>query len=204
MSRLVIALVGGIASGKTTVARLWAAERGSVHVDADAIARRVLARPEVRAALAHGLPGVGAKGRIDREMLAHRVFRDRRALAALEEVTHPAIRKAIVLAIRRARTPHVLLDAALLQETGADALADVVVYVGCPARKRRARTRRTRGWTEAHHRARELRQWSCRRKRAHADFAIDNGGPPSRTRREVRRLIRRIESRRHDAAGRGS
>lgn len=203
MSRLVIALVGGIASGKTTVARLWAAERRAVHVDADAIARRVLARPGVRAALARRLPGVGAKGRIDREMLSHRVFRDRRALAALEEVTHPPIREAIVLALRRARAPYVLLDAALLQETGADGLADRVVYVACPARKRRARTRRTRGWSETHHRAREARQWSCRRKRGRADFTIDNGGPPSRTRREVRRLIRRMESGRGDAPGRG-
>lgn len=195
MSRVVIGLVGGIASGKSTVARLWALERGSVHVDADAIARRVLARPEVRAALNLRLKGVGRRGRIDRAMLAERVFRDRRSLAALEEVTHPRIRRAIVAALRRARAPYVLLDAALLQETGAEALCDLVVYVACPARKRRGRTRRARGWSEAHHRAREALQWSCRRKRARADHVIDNSRAPVRTRRGVRRLIRRIETR---------
>ncbi len=193
MSRLVIGLVGGIASGKSTVARLWAEERGSVHMDADAIARKVLARPDVRAALNRRLPGVGKGGRIDRAMLTERVFRDRSALAALEEVTHPRIRRAIEGAIRRARSPYVLLDAALLQETGGDVLCDHVVYVACPARTRRGRTRRARGWTEGHHRAREARQWPCRRKRARADFAIDNSGPPARARRDVRRLIRRIE-----------
>jgi dephospho-CoA kinase len=102
----------------------------------------------------------------------------------------------MVAAIRRARAPFVLLDAALLQETGADGLCDAVVYVACPARTRRARTRRTRGWTDAHHRAREARQWSCRRKRARADHAIDNSDGPERTRREVARLIRQIRNER--------
>jgi dephospho-CoA kinase len=189
MSRVVIGLVGGIASGKSTVARLFSAERRAVHVDADAIARQVLARPGVRAALARRIPGAGA----NREMLAKTVFLDTRALAALEEVMHPPIRRAMVAAIRRARAPYVLVDAALLQETGADALCDHVVYVACPARTRRRRAVRERGWSEAQHRAREARQWSCRRKRARADFAIDNGGAVSSTRRDVRRLIRRIE-----------
>lgn len=193
MSRVVIGLVGGIASGKSTVARLWALERRAVHVDADAIARRILDRPEVRAALRRRLPGAGTRGGIRREMLAERVFSDRSALRVLEEITHPPIRRAVVLALKRARAPFVLLDAALLQETGADELCDAVVYVACPARTRRARTRRTRGWTEEHHRAREARQWPCRRKRARADFVIDNTGTPARTRREVRATIRRIE-----------
>jgi len=193
MSPIIIGLVGGIASGKSTVARLFAAERRAVHVDADAIARRVLERPAVRAALARRIPGLGAKGRLDREMLARRVFRDEKALAALEEVTHPPIRRAVLAALRRARAPYVLLDAALLQETAADGLCDLVVYVACPARTRRARTRRRRGWSEAHHRAREARQWSCRRKRARADFVIDNGNGLDRTRRDVRRLIRGLE-----------
>lgn len=126
-------------------------------------------------------------------MLTERVFRDRSALAVLEEITHPRIQRAIAGALRKARGPYVLLDAALLQETGGDALCDHVVYVACAARTRRGRTRRTRGWSEAHHRAREARQWSCGRKRARADFAIDNSGPPARARRDVRRLIRRIE-----------
>jgi dephospho-CoA kinase len=193
MSRLVIGLVGGIASGKSTVARLWALERDAVHVDADAIARRVLERPEVKAELRRRL-GLG-RGRIDRQMLAQKVFLDPKALRILEEVTHPRIREALLRAVRTARAPHVLLDAALLQETGADKLCDAVVYVACPARARRARSRRTRGWSEKDHRAREARQWSCGRKRARADEAIDNSGDPRRTRREVRRVIRRIESR---------
>jgi len=193
MSQTVIGLVGGIASGKSTVAALFAEEREAVHVDADAIARRVLGQPDVQDALARRFPGArGPDGRMDRTKLARRVFRDRKALADLEALTHPRIRTALERAVARAGGRLVVLDAALLQETGADALCDAVVYVACPARVRRRRAR-ARGWTEAEHRAREARQWSCRRKRARADFVVRNEGDLSRTRRDVRRVLRRIE-----------
>ncbi|MHC4549790.1 MAG: dephospho-CoA kinase [Planctomycetota bacterium] len=196
MSRIVIGLVGGIASGKSTVAALFAEERPAANVDADAIARRVVGRPAVQKALVRRIPGIaGRDGKMDRTKLTHRVFSSARALAALEEVTHPLIRRAIVRAIARAPTPYVLVDAALLQETGADELCDAVVYVACPARTRRSRTRRSRGWTAAEHRAREARQWSCRRKRSRADFVVDNAGEAARARRVVRRILRRIERR---------
>jgi dephospho-CoA kinase len=193
MSRTVIGLVGGIASGKSTVAALLAEERKALCLDADAIARRVLERPDVQRALARRFPGArGPDGRMDRRKLARRVFSDRRALDDLERLTHPRIRAALERALRRARERTVVIDAALLQETGADGLCDVVVYVACPARTRRRRAR-ARGWTEAEHRAREARQWSCRRKRALADHTVWNGGDPGRTRREVRRMLQRIE-----------
>jgi dephospho-CoA kinase len=191
----IIGLVGGIASGKSSVARLIADLRPAEHVDADAIARRVLAQPAVRKALARRIPGVvnRGEGKVNRTKLAQRVFRSPRALRALEEITHPPIRRAIRQAIRRARKPYVLLDAALLQERGAAELCDYIVYVACPARVRRARSKRDRGWSEKEHRAREAQQWSCRRKRAHADLVVDNSGDPARTRRDVERVLRRIE-----------
>jgi len=192
----IIGLVGGIASGKSSVARLIADLRPAEHVDADAIARRVLARPAVRKALARRIPGVldRGEGNVNRTKLAQRVFQESpRALMALEEITHPPIRRAIRQAIRRARKPHILLDAALLQERGAADLCDRVIYVACPARVRRARSKRDRGWSEKEHRAREAQQWSCRRKRAHADMVVDNSGDPARTRRDVERILRRIE-----------
>lgn len=178
------------------VATLFAEERSAVHLDADSVARRVLARPEVVKAVARRIPGaVGDDGKMDRQKLAREVFSNPQALAALEEITHPPIRRAMERAIRRARAPYVLVDAALLQETGADRLCDAVVYVACPARTRRARTRRHRGWSDEEHRAREARQWSCRRKRAAADLVMDNAGDAARTRREVRRVLRRLERR---------
>ena len=189
---IVSGLVGGIASGKSAVAVHINAECRATHLDADSIARRVMGQAAVREAVARRFPAaVGRDGKMDREKLAGKVFSSRRSLAALEAITHPPIRRAIVRAIRRADTPFVVLDAPLLQETGADDLCDVVVYVACPARVRRARARR-RGLSDAEHRARESHQWSCRRKRARADLVVDNGGYPARTRRQVRRALRQI------------
>ncbi|MHC4162178.1 MAG: dephospho-CoA kinase [Planctomycetota bacterium] len=178
------------------VATLFAEERSAVHLDADRVARRVLARPAVVKAVARKIPGaVGHDGKMDRQKLARKVFSSPQALAALEEIVHPPIRRAMERAIRRVRAPYVLVDAALLQESGADELCDVLLYVACPARTRRARARRHRGWSGEEHRAREARQWSCRRKRAGADLVVDNAGDKARTRREVRRVLRRLERR---------
>jgi len=196
MLSTVIGLVGGIASGKSTIAGYLRERLKAVHVDADAVARRVLERPFVRKTLSERFPELkNPAGSMNRAALADLAFSDPQALEALEQATHPLIRKALERAVSRANAPFVLLDAALLQETGADALCDCVVYVACPARKRRRRARRTRGWSEEEHRRREARQWPVRRKRARADLAVDNGGAPEQTRDEVERLVGRIRTR---------
>ena len=192
MSHTVIGLVGGIASGKSTVAALFGALRPGVCVDADAIAHRVVQRPQIQEAIRNRLPGsIGRDGAVDRRKLADLVFSKMSALKTLEEITHPPIRRAVKTAIRRA-VGTVYLDAPLLLETGASELCDWVVYVACPARVRRRRARE-RGWTETEHAQREARQWPLRKKRAHADFLIDNSGDLARTRKDVRRVLRRLE-----------
>jgi dephospho-CoA kinase len=81
----------------------------------------------------------------------------------------------------------------LLLETGLDRLCDALIYVACPARKRRRRAHENRGWSAAEHRAREARQWSLRKKRARADYIVDNGFTPEQSRRDVRAALRAIE-----------
>ncbi|MHC4960384.1 MAG: dephospho-CoA kinase [Planctomycetota bacterium] len=186
MSRIVIGFVGGVASGKSTVARLFAKLAPGDLVDADAIAVRVRSQPSVRDALKARFRAT------DPSKLAKIVFSDPKALADLEQITHPPIRRALERAVGRAQGV-VYLDAALLQESGADQLCDAVVYVACPARRRRARSRRNRGWSEADHRRREANQWPCVRKRARADFVVDNGGDEQRTRRDVASVLKRIK-----------
>ena len=193
MSATVIGLVGGIASGKSSVAAQFATERSVTVVDADALARRVLGHKAVQTELDLRFPGMLSGGSLDRQKMATHIFSRPRELAALEAILHPPIGRAIRAAVRRARTPYVLLDAPLLLETGLETLCDWVVYITCPARVRRRRTAQNRGWTEAEHRAREARQWSVGRKRAHADLIVDNGSAPERCRRDVRRALRRIE-----------
>lgn len=161
-------------------------------MDADAIARRVVSRPSVQEAIMTRLPAVtGRDGSVDRQKLARLAFSNKAALRILEEITHQKIRRAVLTAIQKA-PGIVYLDAPLLLETGADELCDRVVYVACPARVRRRRAR-TRGWTDAEHRRRERRQWPLRTKRARADFVVDNHGDLAATRRDVRRILRRLD-----------
>jgi len=190
----IIGLVGGIASGKSSVAALFAEERPATIVDADELARRVLRQPAVRDALVRRFPAcVGPGGELDRPAMARRVFSRPAELEALEAILHPPIGKAVRRAVARATTPYVIVDAPLLQEAGLDELCDAVVYVACDARTRRRRARATRGWTDAEHRRREKRQWPMRRKRAGATHVVENGGGRARARRDVRSVLRAIE-----------
>ncbi len=199
MSPTAIGLVGGIASGKSAIAALFLEERPGILVDADELARGVRARPDIQRAL------LARFDTMDPARLATLVFSDPAALRDLERITHPPILRAIEQAVEaekkkggrggseRAGERLLVLDAPLLLETGLDELCDIVVYVACDARERRRRAR-TRSWTEEQHRAREARQWSCRRKRAHADAVVDNRGDSERARRDVRRILRRLET----------
>jgi len=194
MSATVLGLIGGIASGKSSVAAHFEAARPCTRIDADVLARRVLRRPATRRAIEDRFPGmVGADGSLDRKKMATLVFRHPPELAALEAILHPPILRGIRAAIGKARTRYILLDAPLLLETGLDQLCDALVYVACPARVRRRRAAESRGWTEDEHRERESRQWALRRKRARADFIVNNGTTPGVARRDVRRALRRIE-----------
>ncbi|MGQ0613128.1 MAG: dephospho-CoA kinase [Planctomycetaceae bacterium] len=208
MALAVVGLSGGIAAGKSTVAALLARRLPAVHLDADAVARRILNLPAVRARVARAFPGsVRRDGTFDRGGLARTVFGDPQALIRLESILHPLVRRALESEISgaRARGRVVLLDAPLLQETGADLLCDRVVYVACPARVRRRRSRLARGWSAAQHRAREARQWSCRRKRARSHLVVENAGDRTRLRLDVARAaaaIRRLARSRRPARSR--
>ncbi len=195
MTRTVVGIVGGIASGKSTVAAELAASCGAGLLDADVVARRVLMRPGVQNEVGRAFPrAVGKDGKVDRARLAELVFRDGKALARLENILHPPIRRALQRRLERAEETVVLIDAPLLQETGLDAMCDLVVYVECSARLRRARSRRARGWTQKEHDEREARQWSCRKKRAQADFVVRNGPDPRAFQSDLKRLRKRIEA----------
>jgi len=87
-----VGLTGGIGSGKSTVARMLA-DRGSVVIDADVIAREVVERPEVLAALAErfGPEILAVDGKLDRTALAERAFVTDELRKELEAITHPPI-----------------------------------------------------------------------------------------------------------------
>jgi len=191
----VVGLLGGIGSGKSAVAALFQ-KSGARTVDADAIAHRVLEEPAVRRTLARWWgPAILERGRVNRAEVARRAFGSAAQGARLNALVHPRIgrelRREIVKALRRSGV--VVVEAALLLETGTDAWCDVLVFVDAPAAIRRRRIA-SRGWTAAEWRRREKAQWPLPRKRARADYVIDNGGARAASRKQVETILQEIAS----------
>lgn len=191
---VVLGLTGGIGSGKSTVARLLA-ERGAVIVDADVVAREVVApgRPAHQAVVDRFGPAVvAADGALDRRALADVVFGDAEAREDLNGIVHPAVHAAMLdrVAAAGAADPDavVVLDVPLLAEVGRDRypLAGVLV-VDAPVDAAVARLVAGRGFTEQDARARVAAQASRDERRAIADVVLDNSGDLDHLRAEVDR-----------------
>ena len=177
-----LGLTGGIGSGKTAVAARLATHPGVRVVLADDVAKQIMVDdPDVRRALvARFGPGVYTRdGALDRASLGARVFADPAELDALNAIVHPAVRRAMLAEIERARADGVRLlvyEAALIYETGADQILDTVAVVDAPVETRLARATARDGSTRADVEASMARQMDPADLRARADVVIDNGG----------------------------
>jgi dephospho-CoA kinase len=184
-----IALTGGIASGKTTVARLFEA-LGAKILDTDRIAREVVAPPSPvldRIAARFGPGIVGRDGTLDRAQLRSLVFRDTQARADLEAITHPAIREEVERQSRQLGGPYQLVAIPLLVETGAADRYDRVLLVDASPAAQRQRLV-LRDGLDAEAADRMLAAQATREaRRAIAHDIIDNDG-------DVARLARQVES----------
>jgi dephospho-CoA kinase len=139
-----IGLTGPIGCGKSTVAG-WLAELGAVVIDADQVAREVVARGtlELDAVVREfGREMLLPSGDLDRPRLARLVFADPEALARLEAIIHPAVRPRILRAMDEAESagaPAVVVEAIKLVEGGLATLCDQVWLVACDGAEQRAR-----------------------------------------------------------------
>ena len=188
----VVAVVGGVASGKSLVRQILGAW-GAAEIDADKIAHEVLDDARVAEEIAHtlGRDVVTAEGTVDRSALARLVFGDsleaQTGRRKLEAIVHPRVRDRIreeLARVTQENVPVVVLDVPLLLEVGWRDLADEVLFVAAPDEVRRARAT-SRGWREAEWRQREKAQWPVERKRAAADVVLDNGGSPVHLRKQL-------------------
>ncbi|MCK9924747.1 dephospho-CoA kinase [Frankia sp. AgPm24] len=171
-------LTGGIGSGKSAVsARLVA--RGAVLIDADQIARDVVApgTAGLAAVLAAFGPEVAAAdGSLDRPALGRIVFADETARRRLEAIVHPLIQAETARRIAGATAGDIVVhDIPLLVEVGAAGAYDLVVVVEAPAALRLARLE-ARGLPREQAQARMAAQADDARRRAVADLIVDNGG----------------------------
>lgn len=186
-----VGLTGGIGSGKSTVARLLV-EHGAVLVDADAIAREVVApgTPGLAAIVERfGAEYLGPDGGLDRPRMAATVFGDPDARAALNAIVHPLVRRRSDELVERAPADAIVVqDVPLLVEGGLGMRFALVVVVGVPAEERVRRLVGSRGMTEADARARISAQADDDALRAAADVWLDNAGSPAALAAAVRRL----------------
>lgn len=134
-----VGITGGIGSGKSTVCRLFA-ERGIAVYDSDHEAKRLMAGPLRRAIEDRFGTSIYRDEVLDRRALARVVFNDPQALADLNALVHPAIRTDFEAWAARQEGPYVILESAILYESGFDDAVDRVLAVLAPMAVRIERT----------------------------------------------------------------
>jgi dephospho-CoA kinase len=196
----VVALTGGIASGKSTIARRLA-EHGAVIVDADQIVREVQSPPSpvLDSIAAEFGPGMlRADGTLDRAALGAQVFGAPDRLAALNAIVHPAVRaeseRRFADAVARDAAAVVVYDVPLLAEVRAGDAWETVIVAHAPAETRVRRLIDARGMSEHDARARIAAQVSDEDRLKLADIVVDTSGTLEHTLRQADELWERLRA----------
>lgn len=183
-----VGLTGGIASGKSTVSEIFV-ELGATIIDADAIAREVVARGTPGLAQiveAFGPELLTPEGDLDRPKMAGIVFNDADELRRLEAITHPLI-AARIAEFEQSATGVVIHDHPLLVESGLAPTMDRVIVVDLPEDLQLERAVQ-RGMSEEDARARMANQATREQRLAAATDVIDNSGSLADLRTQVEAL----------------
>ncbi len=186
-----VGLTGGIGAGKSEVSRRLAAQ-GAVVIDADAVAREVVAPGTAgltEVTEAFGPAVLGPDGSLDRTLLGELVFRDNDARGRLNAIIHPLVAQRMA-ELEQAAGPSsiVVHDVPLITENGLAGSYDIVVVVDVPPRTQLERLVRHRAMTRDQARARIAAQASREQRLAVAGIAIDNSGSLAELDRQVGEL----------------
>ncbi|GAB4526049.1 MAG: dephospho-CoA kinase [Roseibium sp.] len=188
-----IGLTGSIGMGKSTTAKMFAAEGVPVH-DADASVHALYAgraAPLIEAAF----PGTVIDGKVDRTLLSPKVLGKPEAMKRLEAIVHPLVREEEKRFLDRARTERrriVVLDIPLLFETGGERRVDAVVVVTADPGVQRDRVLSRAGMTEERLKAILAKQMADADKRQRAHFLVDTGRGMEAARRQVRAVLKAL------------
>jgi dephospho-CoA kinase len=203
---VVLGILGGIASGKSAVARLLAGAHGEV-LSADRMVHELLDSPDGLEWLAErfGPSSIGRDGRADRAAIARLVFdpvRGEERRAELERWTHPRVRARIMARLSEARAagvPRVVLDVPLLLENDAQhglvGQCDALVFVDAPEDERERRVRHERGWPAGELARREALQMPLAEKARRAHHVIQNHSSMQELERAVDDLLAALGAR---------
>jgi dephospho-CoA kinase len=187
-----IGLTGGIATGKSLVAEMFAA-LGVPIADTDRIARDIVAPgtaalAAVRAAF--GAAILAADGSLDRATLRDRIFGDAGERRRLEAILHPLIRAATLERLAEIEGPYVIVVVPLLLETDFAALVDRVLVVDCPPQMQLERVMRRDSVSREHAQSIVSAQLDRAARLDAADDVIDNSRTLEHTREQVVALHR--------------
>ena len=186
-----VALTGGIASGKTTVANLLA-EHGALLIDSDQLAREVVepGTPGLAQVVTRfGEQVLTQTGRLDRQALGEIVFADAAARADLNAIIHPLVRRRRAELIAQAAADQIVVSVIpLLVETGLVDQFDAVVVVDVPSQTQVARLVRRNDISPEQAQARLDAQASRAERLAAADWVVTNSGSRAELEAQVERL----------------
>lgn len=197
---LIIGLTGGLATGKTTVADMFA-RLGAKVINADTIVHQLLAPggsclKAVRKAFGND---IFPNGQIDRRKLAGIVFKDRKKLRQLEKILHPEVKKIIKEEIKRYRKSKkkgiVILDVPLLFEVGLEKNVDYIVVVKASRDVQLKRAAQNLWLTKSEALRRIKAQLPLGVKSRLADIIINNQGSKKQVEKEVEKVWQRLQSR---------
>jgi dephospho-CoA kinase len=192
-ARLRVGLTGGIASGKSTVAQVFA-ELGVPVIDADRIARRVVepGSPGLQGVIARfGAGFLAPDGTLDRRALRELIFKDSDAKRDLEGILHPLIRAQMQRQAEATTGPYLILEIPLLAESGRPAGVDRVLVVDAAESDQVARLMARDGSSEQQAHAILAAQANRAERLRLADDILQNSGHPADLRHGVKRLHQR-------------
>ena len=204
-----VGLTGGVATGKSTVTALLK-ERGAAVIDADSVAREVVApgtpaHQEIVTSFGRGI--TDASGALDRKALAEVIFGDAQRRRELEAITHPRILSVMRERLEQATlrdVPLVVADVPLLFEIGAHQLnidgdedGDDVLLVYAPRELQLRRLMMRDGIDRIAAAARVDAQLPIEEKRGKARWVLDNSGPLEETRAQLDCWWREVVEQRH-------
>ncbi len=180
-----IGIIGGIGSGKSLVADAMH-KLGGYLITADALGHEALRQQDILVKLVArwGKEILDDKGQPDRKEIGRLVFADASELRDLESLVFPYIEKRILEEMSRARArsdvKFIILDAAIMLETGWHRHCDKLVFVDAPRELRLARLKEKRGWDEQEVARRESVQLPVEEKKGRADAVIVNDAEPEK------------------------
>jgi dephospho-CoA kinase len=175
----VVGILGGIGSGKSTVANQFA-NLGCAVIEADKVAHDVIEEQGIIDTIStvFGSDVLSSDGMIDRSKLAARVFEDAEQLEKLQTIVHPPVveicQRLLAQYLSIPSVPAVILDIPLLLESGQDRLCNILIFVDSPDAQRFQRAAAKKGLSEDQVKKRENFQISLDKKRQMAHYVIKN------------------------------